>query len=98
MKLHNDKLKTVMTDNENDKLKGEEPTLFHILGVNKRRTARTIQSVQDSHGCTQISAMGIMRAFATYLRRKYEPIAVDDSFVETKVEAAQPTRPSTYEK
>jgi hypothetical protein len=97
VKLHNDKLKAVMIDNENDRLKGEEPTLFHILEVNKRRTARTIQSVQDSHGFTQISAMGIMRDFANYLRRKYEPIAVDDSCVETKVEAAQPARTSTYE-
>lgn len=37
------------------------------------------------------------RSFATILRHKYEPIAVDDSCVETIVEAAQPARPTTYE-
>ena len=32
VKLHTDKLNTVLLDNdENDRLDGEEPTLFHVL-------------------------------------------------------------------
>jgi len=40
-----------------------------------------IQSVQDEHGNTQTTTNGIMRAFTTFLRWKYEPIAVEDERV-----------------
>ena len=47
VKLHTDRLNTVLLDNEEgDRIYGEEPTLFHELKMQKRRTARTIQKVQ----------------------------------------------------
>jgi hypothetical protein len=97
VKLH-DRLITVVLDNkENDRLDGEEPTLFHILKMEKRRTARTTQSVQDAHGNTHESPKSIVQAFANYLRKKYEPIAIDARCIEAMVEAAQPDSPITYE-
>jgi hypothetical protein len=31
VKLHTDRLNTVLLDNEDDRIDGEEPTLFHVL-------------------------------------------------------------------
>ena len=40
-----------MLDNSaKDKIDGEEPTLFHILKMQKRRAAQTIQQVRDPLG------------------------------------------------
>jgi hypothetical protein len=40
-----------------------------------------IRSVQDDHGNAQRAAKGIMKAFTIFLRRKYEPIAVEGEYV-----------------
>ena len=53
----------------------ERSNFPHPTDVKTR--ARIIQSVQDDHGNKQRTTKGIMRAFTTFLRRKYEPIAVD---------------------
>jgi len=45
--------------------------------MRKGRGAKMIQNVQDDHGNTQRTTKGIMKAFTTFLRRKYEQIAVD---------------------
>jgi hypothetical protein len=80
--LHSTKLQRVILDNdEPNRLEGERPALFYILQTRKRRGARMIKSVQNDHGNTQRTTKGIMRTFTTFLRRTYEPIAVDGECV-----------------
>ena len=95
VQLHNARLQRVMLDNnKTDRIEGERPPLFRILQMQKRRTARTIQTVLDEHGCTQWSRKGIVQAFTTYLRRKYEPVVVDEECVAAMAEAGRPARPT----
>jgi hypothetical protein len=52
LRLHTLRINNVMLDNcAQDKLDGEEPTLFHIK-MNKRHAAQTIKQVQDPLGNT----------------------------------------------
>lgn len=66
VKLHSDRLKKVLIDtNENDRVEGEKPTLYHILQKQKRCTARTIRSIRDDYGHIQISPQGTIQTFMT---------------------------------
>jgi len=70
VKLHSASLKTVKLDNyETDKFEDGKRTLFHILQMQRRRTARTIRSVQGALGHIQRSHKCIVHAFTTYLRQ-----------------------------
>jgi len=76
-----------MLDNvDPNRLEEEKPALFHILKTRKRQEVRMIRSLQDEHGNNQTKTNGIMRAFTTFLRRKYEPIAVQDECIERMAE------------
>ena len=55
-----------------------------------------IQSVQDDHGNTQRTTKGIMRAFTTFMRRKYEPIAVDGECVSYMTEVRRKELPTAW--
>jgi hypothetical protein len=55
-----------------------------------------IRSVQDEHGNTQTTTNGIMPAFTTFLRRKYEPIAVEDECIETMAEIGRKDLPTAW--
>jgi len=97
VKLQSDILKTVILDTkETDKFVEEKRTVFHILQMQKRRTARTIRSVQDSYWHIERVPKGIMHAFTTYLRQTYDAIPVVDRCVDIMVEAANPALPATY--
>jgi len=51
VRLHGDKLKTILNDNEEaDRLEGEQPTIYNILRVQKRRADRTTRSIKDEQG------------------------------------------------
>jgi hypothetical protein len=95
--LHSTRMQRVMLDNdEPNRLEGERPALFNILQMRKRRGARMIQNVQDDHGNTQRTTKGIMRAFITFLRRKYEPIAVDGECVAYMTEMGRRKLPTAW--
>jgi len=64
--------------------------------MRKRQETRLIQSAQDEYGSNQRTTKGIMRAFVTFLRRKYEPIAVDDECVTYMDEAERRTLPTAW--
>ena len=62
----------VMPDNSvQDKTDGEEPILFHILKMQERRAARTIQKVHDPLGNILESPKDIIHNFVRHLREKY---------------------------
>jgi len=96
--LHSDRLQRAMLDNdEPNRLAGERPALFHILQTRKRQEARMIRSIQDECGNTQRTMKGIIREFTIFLRRKFEPIAVDEVCVAYMGEVGQRALPTTGE-
>ena len=82
IRLHNARMQSVMLDTEEaDRMVGENPTLFQVLGRQKRRTAHVVQLVQDEDGHTHISPKDILHAFTTYFKEKYETIAVNEECI-----------------
>jgi hypothetical protein len=76
-------MQRVMLDTEEaDRMVGENPTLFQVLRMRKRRTAHVVLQVQDENGHTLTSPQDILRPFTTYFRKKYGPIAVNDECTE----------------
>jgi hypothetical protein len=75
---------------------GEEPTLFHILKMVKRRESRAIRHVQDQQGNIVTRHPDVLNTFVTHLRQKYGPIAIESSCVAKMRNAIQPTCPSKY--
>jgi len=69
-----------------EKQPDEQPTLFHVLRMQKRCSARVIQHFQDEEGQTHNSPLAIMRIFMTHFRKKYDIIEVDDGCINTMTE------------
>ena len=95
--LNGDKFQRVMIGiDKPNRLAGERPALFHILRTRKRQETRIIRSIQDECVNTQQTMKGIIRAFTSFLRRKYEPIAVDEECVAYTAEEGQRVLPTAW--
>ena len=57
----------------------EEPTIYHLLKQWKRQTSRMVIWILDADETVQKSATGILPTFATYMRNKYDTLAVNDN-------------------
>ena len=68
---------------DQDKMEGDEPSLFHILKMVKRHETRAIRQVQDMQGNVVTSHQDVFNTFVAHLRQKYQPIAIDHSCVIT---------------
>jgi hypothetical protein len=84
--LHNVPLQRILCDTDEHDKQPEELTLFHVLRMHKRRSARVIRHIQDETGQTQNSPLDIMRVFMTHL-----DFEVDDSCINTTMEITPPT-------
>lgn len=94
IKLHSIRMQTSLLDTtEADKLAGERPTLFHLIQMQKRRTARTIRSLRDGNGFIQTSPNGIALAFTTFILSKYDNIEIDAECVRALVDIVGIERP-----
>ena len=95
--LHSDKLKTILIDNqEADRLEVEQPTICNILRMQQRRADRTIRGIKGEHGRIMTSLSNISHTFTTFLRNKYDTLAVDDECVNAMKEVARTDQPTTY--
>jgi hypothetical protein len=65
--------------------------------MQKRRSARVIQQIEDENGHMHRSSEKIMEVFATYFGRKYEFIAVDEDSISAMVRMATSAPRPTYE-
>jgi hypothetical protein len=74
-------LKVMLDNNAQDKMEDEEPSLFHILKMVKRRETRVIRQVLDMQGNNVFGHRNVLNTFATQLRQKYEPIEIDQTCV-----------------
>ena len=97
VKLQADRLQTVLLDtDQKDRIVSEESTLFHVLKMQKRRTARKIQKVHDPLDQMHETPQGIIHTFSRYFKENYAPIEVDARCVEAMAKAIRPNIPSTY--
>jgi hypothetical protein len=94
--LHSNKLKTILIDEEADRLGGEQPTIYNILRMQHRSADRTIRSIKDEQGRIMTSPSDIAHTFTSFLRNKYDTLEVGDECVNTMNEAARPDQPTTY--
>jgi exonuclease III len=96
VKLHADRLQTMLLDTDEDRMDIEEPALYHVLKMQKRRTARTSQKVQDPLGHIHETPQGIIQTFARYFNVKYAPIEVDAGAIEEMAKMIRKISPNTY--
>jgi len=64
--------------------------------MQKRRTARTIQNVQDPLGHIHETVQGIIQTFSRYFIVKYAPIEIDASAIEEMAKRIRKISPNTY--
>ena len=94
--LHGVRLQKVLRDtNEPDRQPKEQQTLFHVLRMQKRRSARVIRHIQDEEGRTHKTQLPIMRVFMTHFRKKYD-IEVNDGCIITMAVAIPQPPDITY--
>jgi hypothetical protein len=69
--LHSVTLQNILCDtDEHDKQPDEQPTVFYVLRMQKRRSARIIRHIQDEAGQTHNSPLAIMGIFMTHFQKK----------------------------
>ena len=73
--------KVMLDNNAQDKMEDEEPSLFHILKMVKRRETRVIRQILDMQGNNVSGHLNVLNAFVTQLRRKYQPTEIDQTCV-----------------
>jgi len=95
--LHARRMEKVMLDNNaQDKMDDEEPSIFHILKMAKRRETRVILQVLDMQGNDVSGHRNVLNTFATHLRQIYEPTEIDQTCV-TRLQGVIPlTCPTKY--
>jgi len=64
-------------NNAQDKMEDEEPSLFHILKMVKRRETRVFSQIVDMQGYNVSGHRNVLNTFATHLRQKYESINIE---------------------
>ena len=95
VRIYSMRQQRVFLDNsEHDRLAGEEPTLYHILKRRRRQESRMITSVHDSNGNKHTSTSDILRTFTTFMRSKYDDIAVDAGSVKHMARVGTKTIPA----
>jgi hypothetical protein len=96
IRLNNHNNKRILLDNhDRDVMEGEDPSIFHIIRMMKRKDTRTITSIQDQNGITHTTPEGIMRTFITYLQDKYTTIQTDGDSFEKLLLSTQHITPET---
>jgi hypothetical protein len=92
IRLNNHNNKRILVDNHGrEVMEGEDPSIFHIIRMMKRKDTRTITSTQDQNGITHTTPEGIMRNFITYLKDKYTTIQTDGEGFEKLLSSTQHT-------
>jgi hypothetical protein len=97
VRLHATRRNQILLDvRENDKVQDEEPSLFHVLRMRRRRAAREITQVTDVQGNTHTTPSAIDATFVSHLRTIYKQIDVDESPMDTMWNVIRPVCPTTY--
>jgi hypothetical protein len=87
---------TLLDQSQYDTIKGEQPSLFHLIKQKQRREERTTCTIQDTQGREITSAQDIAKIFEKHLKRKYEPIKTDDQHTEQMASIIKSRNTSNY--
>jgi hypothetical protein len=82
--------RVVMDTATNDKMKGEEPTLFHLIKTSRRHTMREIRQIHNTSGRIVTTQDEIANTLVDYFWRKYRPIVIDVASMEALINAIPP--------
>jgi hypothetical protein len=88
-------MEVMMDNNAQDKMENEEPS-FHILKTVKRRETRAICQILDMQGNNVFGHLNVLNNFLAHLRRKYQPIEIDQTCVSRLEEVIPLTCPTKY--
>ena len=73
VRLHDIRLNQLLIDNNAaERFEGEQPTMYNVLQMRRRRNERTITALRDQEGITQTTPRGIARTLVTYMGEKYK--------------------------
>jgi hypothetical protein len=71
VRLHSVRLqKLLINSNDVEGIEGENPTLYNVLQMQKRREERTIYGLRDTEGVLQTTLRGIAQTLTTHLPEK----------------------------
>ena len=97
VRLHSKRRANILLDTHaHDRMETEEPSLFHVLKLRRRRADREIRKIQDSDGTIYTGHQDIARTFVKHLAHKFGPITVDAQHLTTILRNIQPTSPTKY--
>ena len=65
-----------------DRMEGENPSLYQIIKINQRRTAREITQIQDAQGTRHKTFKGIAATLVQYYAQNFGPIQVDNHAIQ----------------
>ena len=88
--------KRLLDTHPNDMLEGEEPSLYQILKIQKRRTAREIKRIKDSYGTEYTAPKDIAAVFVQHYEQTFKPIAADRHALQTLMQYMRPVDQQKY--
>jgi hypothetical protein len=96
IRLNNYNNKRILVDNhDRDVMEGEDPSIFHIIQMMKRKDTRMITSIQNQNGITRTTPEGTMKTFIAFIQDKYATIQTDGDSFEKLMSSTQPTASET---
>ena len=78
VQLHAKRREKILLDTHaNDRMEDEDPSLYHVLILHKRRDTRLITQINDADGTTHTTFKGISTTFVQHFAQKFRPLEVD---------------------
>jgi hypothetical protein len=74
----------------------EDPSLYHVLKLHKRRDTRVITQIEDADGTTHTTFRDIAATFVQHLAQKFRPLEVDPQAINTILQHIPPVDPQTH--
>jgi hypothetical protein len=97
VRLHNIRLNQLLIDNNTaERIEGEQPTMYNVLQMRRRRNERTITALRDQDGITQTTPRGIARTLVTYMDEKYKRIKVNTEYVQQLLKGIETDQNNQY--
>jgi hypothetical protein len=78
-RLHHEEQKCLFLSNEDrNRLEGENPSVYHLLKARKRQESTTIQTLHDGKGVPQTTIAYILKTVKNYMYEKFGNIPTDN--------------------
>jgi hypothetical protein len=75
IRLNSSHRKILQVDtSDQDRLAGEDPSLYHLIKPRRRRENQLIKEIVDDDGILQTTSASILKVSAVHFRKKFQPI------------------------